>query len=251
MKTSRKTSSRKARPLMFIASSVWVALILVILVFRGGGTAPVERSLKPSGLSPAQQAAALVDLGDYEGAWTLYYQALQAAPEDVSLWYGLGVTLSHLNQRKGTEKAFQYVVRYGNPDAEEVHQARRWLISAGVWAEPVRFPSAPAPQDVTSGTAVVQGKITWGEPEPGRRPLKVRIVLEGLSGAVEGKRFHTRVAQGEVYRLEGLPPGSYRLIGRAAGHRLWDLALAVEDGKPVTQDLSKGNSSNPAVALSR
>ncbi|MFZ1061110.1 MAG: tetratricopeptide repeat protein [Candidatus Rokuibacteriota bacterium] len=55
---------------------------------------------QPSGLAPARQAAALAEMGDYEGAWRLCNEALQAAPEDVALWYALGVTLSRLDQRR-------------------------------------------------------------------------------------------------------------------------------------------------------
>ena len=138
----------KSRLFMFTASSFWVALILVVLVFRGGGAVPVEPSLRPSGLpsglSPAKQGAALADLGDYEGAWRLYHEALQVAPEDVSLWYALGVTLSHLNQRQETEEAFQYVVSHGASNSEEVRLARQWLVSAGVVAPPVTFAPVPA-----------------------------------------------------------------------------------------------------------
>lgn len=83
----------RSRPLMFMASSVWVALILVLLVLRGGGAVPAPVEPRPvlTVESPAEQAAALADRGDYEGASQLYYQALQTAPEGVSLWYALGV----------------------------------------------------------------------------------------------------------------------------------------------------------------
>ena len=128
----------KSRVFMFTASSIWVALIFVVLVARGGGAvpAPVEPRSTPSALSLPHQAEALAARGDYEGAWRLYYRALGIAPEDVSLWYGLGVTLSHLNQQQKAEAAFQYVVDRGRPDSEEVKIARWWLVSSGVLAAP-------------------------------------------------------------------------------------------------------------------
>lgn len=242
----------KSRGFMFTASSVWVALIFVILVFRGGGAVPVEpraEPLSPSVQSLALQAAALSDQGDYEGAWRLYYQALQTAPEDVSLWYALGVTLSRLDQRKATEEAFQYVVRHGKPDSDEMRLARRWLVNAGVLVEPVTFTIKAEPVDVTGDKAALRGKVTWGAPEPNRSPLRVQIVLQGLSGAADGKRFATRTPLGQAYRFERLPAGSYRLIGVAAGQRLWDQTLSIEDGRAVTLDLSKENSSSITVAL--
>jgi len=251
MKTSRKSSSgRTSRPLMFVASSAWVALILVILVFRGGGTEPVEPHRKSAGLSPAQQAEVLANRGDYGEAWTLYHQALLATPEDVSLRYALGVTLSHLNQPQTTEETFQYVVRHGKPDSEEVKRARQWLLSAGVIAEPVRFPSVTVAMEARRDTAAVQGRTTWGEPDANRPGIKAYILLQGLDGAADRTRFSTRVTLGQLYRFEHLPPGSYRLIGRTQDHLLWDLTILAEDGKTVTQDLSQDNSTGATVVLS-
>ena len=241
----------RSRFVMFSASSLWIALILVVSVFRGGGAVPLEPRLESSSLNPAEGAAALADLGDYEGAWRLYHEALSAVPEDASLWYALGVTLSHLNQRKETEEAFQYVVNRGNPDSEEVKQARQWLISAGVLAPPVVFTAAAETAEAAEAKATLKGKVTWGEPEPGKAPLKARLVLHGVNGAAQGKRFTARVGLGQVYRFERLPAGSYRLVGVVEGERLWDLTVDVEDAKETVHDLSKETSSNPTVALNQ
>lgn len=245
----------RSRVVMLMASSVWVALILVVLVFRGGGAVPVdprpEPASLPSVLNPTAQAGELAELGDYEGAWQFYQEALAAAPEDVALWYALGVTLSHLNQRAETTEAFRYVVDRGRPESEEVRVAREWLISAGVLARPVVFTSAPA-AEAAEAKAAVKGKVTWGEPERSGAPLKARLLLHGQSGAAEGKRFSKRVTLGQVYRFEQVPAGSYRLLGSVEGQRLWDLTLDVEEGKEVVLDLSRDNSSAPtAVALSQ
>ncbi len=121
----------------------------------------------------AQQAQALADRADYEGAWRLYYQALQATPEDVLLWYGLGVTLSHLNQPKETEEAFQHVVRHGRPDSEEVRLARRWLVDAGVLAEPVASTPVVEPvRDVRGDRAAVKRTATRRAAEPSHAPVQ-------------------------------------------------------------------------------
>lgn len=241
----------RSRSVMFLASSLWIALILVVSVFRGGGAVPPEPRPESSSLNPAERAAALADLGDYEGASRLYQEALSSAPEDASLWYALGVTLSHLNQRKETEEAFQYVVNRGNPDSEEVKQARQWLISAGVLARPVVFTAAAETAEAVEGKAALKGKVTWGQPEPGKAPLKARILVHGVSGPAEGKRFVKRVTLGQSYRFERLPAGSYRLVGVVEGERLWDLRVDVEDAKETVHDLSKETSSNPTVALNQ
>ncbi|MFZ1058893.1 MAG: tetratricopeptide repeat protein [Candidatus Rokuibacteriota bacterium] len=241
----------KSRLVMFSASSLWIALILVLSVFRGGGAVPLEQRLKPSSLNPAEQAAALADLGDYEGAQRLYQEALSAAPEDASLWYAFGVTLSYLNQRKETEEAFQYVVNRGNPDSEEVKQARQWLVSAGVLAGPVVFTAAAETAEAAEAKATLKGKVTWGAPEVGKAPLRAQILVHGVSGPAEGKRFVKRVTLGQSYRFERLPAGSYRLVGAVGSQHVWDLTVDVEEGKEVVQDLSKDNGSNPTVALNQ
>ncbi len=121
----------------------------------------------------AQEAEALAARGDYEGAWRLYYRALQATPEDVSLWYGLGVTLSHLNKRKEAEEAFQYVVRHDRPDSEEVRLARRWLLDAGVLAESATLTGvADAVGDAREDKEAAKGKATRDASEPGRAPVQ-------------------------------------------------------------------------------
>jgi len=241
----------RSRFVMFSASSLWIALILVVSVFRGGGAVPLEPRVEAPTLNPVEQATALADLGDYEGARRFYQEALAAVPEDASLWYALGVALSHLNQRKETEEAFQYVVNRGTPDSEEVKQARHWLVSAGVLASPVVFTAAAETAEATEATATLKGQVTWGAPEAGRSPLKARILVHGVSGPAEGKRFVKRVTLGQSYRFERLPAGSYRLVGVVGAQHVWDLTVDVEEGKEVVLDLSKETSSNPTVALNQ
>jgi len=242
---------RGSRFVMFGASSLWIALILVVSVFRGGGAVPLEPVIQPSSLNPAERAAALAELGDYEGASRFYHEALTLTPDDTSLWYALGVTLSRLNERKETEEAFQYVVNRGNPDSEEVRLARQWLVSAGILARPVVFTATVETAEAAEAKAILKGKVHWGEPERGKAPLKARIVIQGVNGAAQGKRFTARVALGQAYRFDRLPAGSYRLVGVVEGERLWDLTVDVEDGKETVHDLSKETSRNPAVALNQ
>ena len=84
------------------------------------------RARRP-GSSPAEEAAILAGRGDYEEAARLYSEALQAAPEDVSLWYALAVTLRHLRRSREAAEAFEYVVRHGRPGSQEARLARLWL----------------------------------------------------------------------------------------------------------------------------
>lgn len=248
----KSRSLLRSRSFMFGASSLWVAVILVVFVFRGGLAVPVERAAEPVGGAAAdlgERARAAVEVGDYQGAWRLYYEALRAAPEDVGLWYGLGVVLSRLEERAGAEEAFRYVVRNGQPTSEEVKLARQWLLSAGVLVEAVAFSVAAPAVDTGGDRAVLKGRATWGAPAEGRALLRAQLVLEGVSGAAEGKRYSQRVRLGQPYRFEGLPAGTYRLIGGAAGQRLWEVTLDVADGKEITLDLGQENSGRPDATI--
>lgn len=244
---SRKTSWKNSRPLMFGASSLWVALLLVIFVFRGGGAVPVpadEPRPEPSVTGLAQQADALAAEGNYVEAWRLYHEALLAAPEDVSLWYALGVTLSHLDERAETQKAFQYVVHRGRPDSEEVRVAGRWLVSAGVLPPPVRFAASVSPTEAPSETLApgrVRGRTEWRGASVKGAPRGVRIVLAGEDESNRGLTLKTRATLGEPYELDKVPPGNYLLTVRMSETRLWQQRVTVEAGKETVLDLTDAN----------
>jgi tetratricopeptide (TPR) repeat protein len=121
---------------------------------------PSEVRQARSGPSPAQQAAVLASQGDYKEAARLYYEALretlQAAPDDLLLWYAMGVTLSHLGRKWEAAEAFRHLVRHGRPDSKEVRLAQLWLERGEVPADPTgveppraRPPADPAPRTET------------------------------------------------------------------------------------------------------
>lgn len=236
------------RVLAITAGAVCVALMIGIVLFGDSGAISVQPRRAPSAPGPVQQAEALATLGDYEEAATLYRQALEAAPNDVSLWYALGVVLSRLNQWKDTEEAFHYVVRYGEPDAGEVKVARQWLVHRGVLAPSVPFTAGPPPSEPAASTGVLQVKATWGDLGPNAPSVRLRILLHGLSRAATGQRFSRRIALGQLQRFENLPSGTYRLIGRLEGGTvLWDQTIDVTKGNELTLHLSKDTSQNPTA----
>lgn len=186
------------RVLAITAGAVCVALMIGIVLFGDSGAISVQPRRAPSAPSPVQQEEALAALGNYEEAAMLYRQALEAAPDDVSLWYALGVVLSRLNQWKDTEEAFHYVVRYGEPDAGEVKVARQWLVHRGVLAPSVPFTAGPPPSEPAASTGVVQVKATWDDLGPNAPSVRLRILLHGLSRAATGQRFSRRIALGQL-----------------------------------------------------
>jgi hypothetical protein len=121
----------------------------------------------------AQQAEALAARGDYEGAWRLYYKAVQEAPEDLSLWYGLGVTASRLSQRKEPEAEPQRIVSPERPDPREAGLSRRALLSAGALAELAALTRAAEPLgDARREEAAPRGRTTRRASEPARAPVQ-------------------------------------------------------------------------------
>ena len=240
----RVAARLSSRSLNLAASAILLALILGIIVFHDGGTVSVQPRPAPRGLSLAEQAGALAARGDYEGAWGLYSRALQAAPEDVRLWYALGVTLSHLNQRKETEEAFRYVVHRGRPDSEEARLARRWLVSAGVLAGTVASVSSPgtesqagsaegaSSQPLSLAAPTVAGTLR-GRTGAGTGTRLIQVALEGAEDSNREIAFAKSLKEGESYEFADVPPGKYRLKAQDPDSEapLWDVPVTVTVGK--------------------
>lgn len=251
-KNSRRTSWKNSRRLMFAASSVWVAVLLVVLVFRGGGTATVEPNLARPSPSFTQQADELAALGEYAAAAVKYRSALEQEPDDISLRFALGAVLSHVGRQDETAEQFRWVVARGDPGSLEVRVARRWLVSAGLLGAPVTFASLKGPEEdqQASGTGSVplgkvKGRTEWKGTESKGTPRRVRIVLQGVDGANKEAVFDTSVNLGEPYEFDKVPPGDFRLTARRAGTQLWEQRVTVEAGRETVLDLSNANSPSP------
>jgi tetratricopeptide (TPR) repeat protein len=67
---------------------------------------------------------------DFAGALKAYDRAMSLDRRDVAAYYRAGVALSFLDDREQTAVLFRWVVRYGEPDREEVRLARKWLEAA-------------------------------------------------------------------------------------------------------------------------
>ena len=169
-----------------------------------------------SGPSPAQQAAVLAAHGDYTEAASLYYQAfretVQAAPDDLLLWYALGVALSHLGRRWEATEAFRHVVRRGPPDSQEVRLAQLWLERGEVPADPTRVepPQArpavdPAPRTETR------------PPEVRRKPSGRAPVVEDEFGYFEADEARPTPGATPPSSQRGLPTAPPQPRARRAG----------------------------------
>lgn len=68
---------------------------------------------------------------DFAGALKAYDRAMSIDRRDVA-YYRAGVARSFLDDREQTVVLFRWVVRYGEPDREEVRLAREWLEAAEI-----------------------------------------------------------------------------------------------------------------------
>ena len=235
--------------MMFLASSVWVALILVILVFRGGGTAPVEPRPLASAPSLVLQADQLAALGQYGEAAEKYRAAVERDPDNVSLRFALGTALSHVGRQEETVEQFRWVVTRGAPGSPEVEVARRWLTKAGVLAREVSFASPAGPDQEASPQAAApapparQGSVAVGAVK-GRTvlhgsPREIQLVLGSTDEAKKNMAFTKTVKLGEPFQFDNVPPGTYRLTVEDLENdtSLWDLEVTVAPGKDTVLNL--------------
>jgi len=249
MKKSRKKSRKNSRSLMFAVSSIWVALILVFFVFRGGGTTPIEPRDAPAVPNLVQKADELAALGEYGAAAERYRAAVDRNPDDVSLRFALGTALSHVGRQEETVEQFRWVVTRGAPGSPEVEVARRWLTNAGVLAREVSFapPAGPDEEASPQPTAPVpparEGSVAVGKVK-GRTELQgtareVHLVLGSTDEAKKDMAFTKTVKLGEAFQFDNVPPGTYRLTVEDPENdtSLWDLEVTVAPGKDTVLNL--------------
>jgi hypothetical protein len=248
-KKPSKNSRATSRPLMFLVSSMWVASILVILVFRGGGTAPVEPRPLASAPSLVLEADQLAALGQYAAAAEKYQAAVERDPDSASIRFALGTALSHVDRQGETVEQFQWVVTRGVPGSPEVEMARRWLTNAGVLAREVSFaaPTGPdreaSPQAAAPAPTARQGSVAVGtvkgRTELQGQPREINLVLGSTDDAKKNMAFTKTVKLGEAFQFDNVPPGTYRLTVEDSENdtSLWDLEVTVAPGKDTVLNL--------------
>jgi tetratricopeptide (TPR) repeat protein len=189
---------------------------------------------------------------EYEQAAVKYQAALNQAPNDVPIRFGLAVALSNTARREETVAHFRFVLQHGTPGSLEVMTAREWLASAhelaGSEAAPGAAARAPesAPGAADSKKGRILGRITWNGIEPRTNRVNLNVSLIGD----EAENRDVRLGRpdfkiGRGYEIRNVPPGAYRLVAEAGGTPMWDLKVVVPAEKDTTLDLTE---SNAAVA---
>jgi hypothetical protein len=222
---------------------------------RAPALAPAAASVEIVGSLTARLKAegdALMQQQQYEQAAVKYQAALNEAPSDIPIRFGLAVALSHLPRRDETIEQFRIVADRGAPGSAEVRTAREWLVNANV---PVSIPSAEtaaATSPQGSATAPdpqkgkVLGKIVWRDIEPRSKMVRLNISLigdEALNRDIRLGRGDFKI--GRVYEIRDVPPGAYRLVAEAGGTPMWDLKVVVPAEKETTLDLTDSNAAVP------
>jgi hypothetical protein len=221
-------------------------LLAMILTLAGCQQPVVTAPVSVVSTVPAEADAILVDAAaalaarDYVAAREGYALALAAEPDNVTARYGLAVALSYLDRTADATAAFRWVAERGPRDGEEVRLARRWLAEGDSTAVTVASTGTVVRTDADSanGSGELQGQATWNDTGAPVVHGTLQILLEGSEPATRGRRYSVQGRLNEPYRVPGVIPGEYRLIGQVGMTRLWDRKVTIQPGVSTKLDLT-------------
>jgi hypothetical protein len=191
----------------------------------------------------------LLKQGRYDEAALKYQTALNGAPSDVPIRFGLAVALSHNPSRRAeTVEHFRIVMQRGAPGSTEVKTAYEWLAHAGELGESTPPVAAAEPSTPSSDPKKgrILGKIRWNDIEPYKKRIAIKVSLIGddvETRDVRMERPDFKIGWG--YEFRNVPPGAYRLVAEAGGTPMWDLKVEVPAEKDTTLDLNESNAGVP------
>ena len=215
--------------------------------------APQRPAATPE-VSPAAvargEADQLMERGEHAKAVGKYQEAVALEPNYMALRFALGAAYSHLGRRAEAAEQFQWVVKRGDPGADYLNAARRWLVSAGMLSDG-RTASAGTEaavesqaQEPTKGK--LAGPLEWPGVSSREWLIKVRLTLTGEDDATKSVKLSRPFRLGEAYEFRDLAPGKYRLVAKAEDGapalELWDQHVTVAAGQVTQLPLSATNS---------
>src|SRR5437660_8404281 len=178
--------------------------------------------------SPRQEGDAALSRGDYAAAVAKYREALRVTPDDLKLRFALGSALSHLDRRDETIEQFRWVVEHRAP---EIAIAREWLAAvervsdagASHGRREMTVSSVPGAeaQPAPAGVGSIKGTTVWPGVSPEIQNVQLERRFNGDDASTKGHSVRLHIGLGRPYRMSGLPPGAYRVVGRSAGVKLW------------------------------
>ena len=238
--------------LRFTVTRTLATLLAAKLVSRRSGSpTPPAPASTPTVVapSPREEGDAASSRGDYAAAVTKYREALKATPDDLKLRFALGSALSRLDRHDEASEQFRWVVEHRAP---EVAMARAWLAAAERVSDAEASPGrrsvtvSPMPgaegQPAPAGVGSINGATAWSGVSPDAQNVSLELRFNGDDASTKGQRFRLHIGLGRPYRMSDLPAGAYRVVGRSAGIKLWEIRVVVGAGKETVLDLTDANS---------
>jgi hypothetical protein len=141
------------------------------------------------------------------------------------------LVLSELGLRDHAAAGFSWIVEHGATGSDDVEQARRWLVKAGVLTapEPAASPEADGPK------GRLQGRTVW--PIPDTEQVTIDFTLEGTGATTAGRTYTSKALLNGEYEFPPVVPGDYRLRARREGTDVWDVPVVVREGEPTVLNL--------------
>ena len=229
-----------------------LAVLVVVVACNKPGPGRLGTAPSPAVSTPIarQEAARLLGRGDWAAAETQYRVALQNEPDDVTLHYGLGTALSHLDRGDDTRKEFEWVVAHAQRGREEFTGARQWLSqlapSTEASTEPVTAPASATTAAPTAPEAKplgsVKGKTVWPGITPESRPTSLELRLTPEDGGAPGRPLKLHIRLGSSYTFPKIPAGAYELVAGAEGRELWKRRVVITADTEAVVDLTPDTS---------
>ena len=191
----------------------------------------------------AARASAALEAGRHAEAVALFGRALEGAPDNAPLRYGLAVALSYTDRGAATRE-FQWVFANGRPDSQEVAGSRAWLARAGALPRtPVERATAAEHEQQAGNSALVGSAVfaeTGGRPQPMPR-LQLFLVGQPDSPTKE-ERYNLRTDKDGYFKFPNVVPGPYMLTNRIAGKPIWRLRVELKPAEEKHLALGPDNS---------
>lgn len=192
---------------------------------------------------PAARASAALEAGRYAEAVALFGQALESAPDNAPLRYGLAVALSYTDRGAATRE-FQWVLANAQPDSQEATQSRAWLARAGALPRTSVALATAAERELQVGNSALVGSAVFGE--AGRRPQpmpRLQLFLVGQPDSpTKEERYNLRTDEDGNFKFPNVVPGQYMLTNRIAGQPIWRLRVELKPAEEKHLALGPENS---------
>jgi len=192
---------------------------------------------------PASRAGAALEASRFAEAVGLFREALEGAPESVTLRYGLGVALSYTD-RAAAIREFQWVMASAPPESREAVESRAWLARVGALPNVPAAAKPSAEPERQAENAALLGRALFAE--AGAKPEAMRRLQLFLMGQpnspTKEARYNLRTDEDGNFKFPDVVPGPYMLTNRLAGQPIWRLRVELKPTEEQQLDLNPGNS---------